>query len=46
MGVATLTTWHVQDSRSYWQAENIDYPGGFASITLQREKRAVLQQVV
>jgi hypothetical protein len=46
MCMTALSTWHVENSRTHRQAEQIDQARYFVPIALQREERSVLQEIV
>jgi hypothetical protein len=44
--MSTLTARYVEYTRSFGQAEQLDETRDFLAVALEREKRAVLQEVV
>jgi hypothetical protein len=46
MRVTALATWYVENTRSHRQAEQIDQTRYLVPIALQREERAVLEEIV
>jgi hypothetical protein len=46
MRVPALTAWHVEHARSSGQAHQLDETRSLLAVTLEREKKAVLAQVV
>jgi len=46
VSVATLSAWHIEDARPVRQAENPDYTRCLVAITLGREDRFVLEEVL
>lgn len=46
MSVSALSTGHIENARSRRKAENIDQSRDFVPVTLRREDRLVLQQIV
>jgi hypothetical protein len=44
--MTTLTARHVENTRSIWQAKQLDETRSLLAVTLGREEEAVLQEVV
>ncbi len=46
MRVAPLTAGHVENARASRQSKKLDEPRSLLAVALEREERAVLQQIV
>ncbi len=44
--MSTLTAGYIQKTRAIWQCKQIDEPGYLLSIAREREKQAVLPEIV